>query len=501
MLLHFILREYAADDAYIHLRIAENFYNYGLPYYNLSAPVNGSSSNLWIFILIALHALPFDSIMLLSLLNGLLLTLLMFKVHEILDNKIYTLIAVSPFYAITFQQMESNLACLLLFWGFERIISKKPYALFFFTLAACTRLEFTVILIAYTSYLLLKDRKNILKELALSAIPAAIVLAYNLYYFHAIFPHTVQAKSIVYSINHELFTEQFSKMISVDPYFFYRKFHFFALLAAFLYSFRFFNKNKLINLSLLLTSGGAAILAVFYLKGVMIFPWYLAVVFGPLVLGLLFISRQASSPLLLAFSFFACFPFLKAMFFNIESASGNAAHYADYLRSARTRQYLAVGSVFNNICPECSLMAPEIGGLGQTFKGKIVDAVGLITPEALAFHPLPVPQARFSGSVGAVPARFVESARPDLIISLGLFLKDFRNSHVCSKYQAVLVRPFVKEDDKNLTGQVLWGSEALIVLLNKEEFTEQMITGIASLLKENSEDVKIDFNCKSPPLT
>ena len=49
---HFALIEYVADDAYIHLRVAEHLLRDGVPYFNLGEPVMASSSSLRTIILV-----------------------------------------------------------------------------------------------------------------------------------------------------------------------------------------------------------------------------------------------------------------------------------------------------------------------------------------------------------------------------------------------------------------------------------------------------------------
>ena len=43
-----------------------------------------------------------------------------------------------------------------------------------------------------------------------------------------------------------------------------------------------------------------------------------------------------------------------------------------------------------------------------SFPGRILDAAGLASKDALKFHPLKIPQERERGDLGAIPPRYVE---------------------------------------------------------------------------------------------
>ena len=45
-------------------------------------------------------------------------------------------------------------------------------------------------------------------------------------------------------------------------------------------------------------------------------------------------------------------------------------------------------------------------GLGYAFEGYILDGAGLVTPEALGYHPLDIPRERDTGYVGAISHSF-----------------------------------------------------------------------------------------------
>jgi hypothetical protein len=78
-------------------------------------------------------------------------------------------------------------------------------------------------------------------------------------------------------------------------------------------------------------------------------------------------------------------------------------------------------------CPTARLMTSEIGGLGEGFRGEILDGFGLATPNAIRFHPMRVPEDRVSGDIGAIPLGFVREERPDVVVSYAVFSESIGN--------------------------------------------------------------------------
>jgi len=95
--------------------------------------------------------------------------------------------------------------------------------------------------------------------------------------------------------------------------------------------------------------------------------------------------------------------------------------YQDYIMGLRVQQYIRVAQSLAERYPHATLMAPEIGGIGWGFDGQIIDAVGLVSPEVLRYHPMPFPEQRAHGGLGAIPPQAVSDLKPDLIVTLDLF--------------------------------------------------------------------------------
>jgi 4-amino-4-deoxy-L-arabinose transferase-like glycosyltransferase len=70
--------------------------------------------------------------------------------------------------------------------------------------------------------------------------------------------------------------------------------------------------------------------------------------------------------------------------------------------------------------PTTLVAAPEIGALGYFSEARILDTVGLVSPAAARYYPLPV--AMLAASDNAVAPRLIEDSTPDYVVSLDQFV-------------------------------------------------------------------------------
>ncbi|MFQ5766548.1 MAG: hypothetical protein ACE5ID_00985, partial [Acidobacteriota bacterium] len=85
----------------------------------------------------------------------------------------------------------------------------------------------------------------------------------------------------------------------------------------------------------------------------------------------------------------------------------------------RERDYLRVGHDLRRATGGRALLAgPEIGALGYAYGGPILDTMGLISPEARAYHPLPA--GKIAGN-SAIPPDLIADRKPDLVVFLEIF--------------------------------------------------------------------------------
>ena len=75
-----------------------------------------------------------------------------------------------------------------------------------------------------------------------------------------------------------------------------------------------------------------------------------------------------------------------------------------------------------HVSPDMTVATPEIGALGYYWKGRVLDACGLVSPQALPFLPVPADQ-RDSPVDGPISRDLVEQLRPQVVVTLYAFAK------------------------------------------------------------------------------
>jgi hypothetical protein len=83
---------------------------------------------------------------------------------------------------------------------------------------------------------------------------------------------------------------------------------------------------------------------------------------------------------------------------------------------SRTTEYREVAEWLNRVVPpEDTVLSPEVGALGYYYRGPVIDACGLVSPEALSF--LPVPAGERNGP-GAISLELVRHLRADVVVAM-----------------------------------------------------------------------------------
>jgi arabinofuranosyltransferase len=87
-----------------------------------------------------------------------------------------------------------------------------------------------------------------------------------------------------------------------------------------------------------------------------------------------------------------------------------------------------------------TIAAPEIGALGYTSGLRMLDTVGLVSPAALAYYPLP-PEALVTDN--AIPAALITAQRPDAVVTLDAYAQHtlLEDAAFVREYQLVDRRP------------------------------------------------------------
>jgi hypothetical protein len=178
-------------------------------------------------------------------------------------------------------------------------------------------------------------------------------------------------------------------------------------------------------------------------------------------------NRLLSIPVILLACLLSLNPLVS---FGINAYSGlvNISKNPNIAPGLRVQRYLEVGKVLYAVYPNARLLTSEIGGLGYTFKGEIIDGVGLITPRALAYHPMKVPEQRQSGIVGAIPAAFVEKEMPELVVSYSLFVQEFDSSIYREQYTKIAIPSFSTYWESKTGLSDIWGNSELFIYIRND---------------------------------
>jgi hypothetical protein len=89
--------------------------------------------------------------------------------------------------------------------------------------------------------------------------------------------------------------------------------------------------------------------------------------------------------------------------------------------------------------PTETVALAEIGAFGYYCGCRVLDTVGLVSPEALPYYPLPPQQ---SPGLNAVPARLIQDLRPEYVASLDIFIREtlLKDEWFSEHYEAIASR-------------------------------------------------------------
>jgi hypothetical protein len=418
----------AADDAYIHMRIARNFITHGVPYFNPEQVVASSSSVLWLLVTTGLFAL-FGAKPLVIVVASAGFMLALFAATIVALTRRYRLFISSLIsFALILVAAIDNAALLmetplaLCCWVLSIIcLQRNRFAAagVFAGLSFATRYEFIV----WVTLILLipRDHRQRLHTLGGACLPLGSVAVFNLFFFQTLVPNTVRAKSVLYEISPSDAIKALHAGINLELLLVLLLVSTCLVLALF---------RQQLRLEGAILGFGATIIALYVLRGTFIFPWYIPIFIFSILFSCSYIfphdGRWVRRGILVLAMAFGLIPSLSA-WHEMHGLMINTAHrHRAYTLSLRVQQYLALGEELTARYPHASMMTSEIGALGWAFPGTIIDAAGLASPECLIYHPMPVPDQRSSGTIGAIPPQAVQDLQPDLIVSMEYFTEALR---------------------------------------------------------------------------
>jgi len=463
--LFIVFREYPADDAYIHLRIAEHLAVHNQPYFNLNEPVMGSSSPLWTVLLAAIAFLPTSwTVKLVALELGIMavcgVQARRFAQTVMPDAKLEPVLfsgaVVLLVYPSGMAWMETPLAIALWLAAARLLVQGKEHWGLYMGLAACVRAEMVWIGAVLALADLAVRGRIALRGWGWIVAAGIPFLAYDLWYFGTVVPAPMAAKSKVYQLTMAESAMTFAPL------------HTPVVAAAWAVAVGLgmavlVRRCRPNQLSWAMLAGPASLVLIYLLKHTLVFSWYRPMVLVPLAAAVIAIGRTeralAAAVLVTLVSPFAWLGLKDSA----ALVTADRARFHRFDSAPRVRQYLRIARYLRVAHPGARLMAPEIGALGYAFRGPVLDAVGLVSPDAIEHHPMQVGVQRRSGGLGAIPATYVALTRPELVVALTTLAEDFSRSAVAAEYDCQRMALAVDDDLPWLRRDEIYGARSILV--------------------------------------
>jgi len=218
-----------------------------------------------------------------------------------------------------------------------------------------------------------------------------------------------------------------------------------------------------IALAFPLLLNGAYVLATY--RDVLIFDWYLV----PLVLWYLLLTTTglyqwsnwirswASRWVKPKVGFNRLFVAGIVLYLEVSLANQMQAYDWGRTRMKSPEYYREAAQLISpHLKPTDTIIAPEIGMLGYYANARIFDSVGLISPGALKYYPVPPNEL---ASNNAIPTRMVNELNPEYVISLELFVRNSLNLSQQFKENYTLLQKIATS---------AYGSDGLLIYIRKD---------------------------------
>ena len=423
------------DDAFIHFRIAENWFTSGVPFFNPAESVYATSSPLFVLLLTLgcfLRLSPPSSAGIICGMTSVLAAFYWGKISRASSRGSWLLITLAFFIIqlpISLGLMETSLA--LACAGFALFSAGAPFSVrfFFLGLAALARPEFSILTIFFSivEYRMFAGiRTSSWFFLILAVIGYGTT---TLYFFSSLVPHTLAAKRLVYEVTPAQITGQILEYFIGEGAPTELRFALQSLVLAGLLIFsilifsvkmkgEFFREKTQFKIEFFGLGFSVLTLIGYMLSGVPLFPWYAPLLILPFLSGLSALSALISRSMQLFFFFLTISLSLLICARAYIAANVGIASSPWYPSNERIQAIAEIGREISRQVPGALIASPEIGALGYYSGMKILDGVGLVSPESLKFHPIPIPEGRKNGLIGALPSAIVASRRPDYIVGV-----------------------------------------------------------------------------------
>ena len=487
------------DDAYIHFRIAENLSSNFAPYFNKSEKIMGTSSFLWVIILAFINLFPLTLILKVAIFNivvSVLGLLVWVNLLRYFSNKkdqtivilLFALCYVGFLIPSVVGLMETPLVLCLLGVAIYFIKMEKLRGWAILGAIVFLRVELIIFVLLFGLTILSKSRGSSVRKLVALTIPILFLGIICYYFYDTLIPHTMFAKTQVFKPTIGMIVDNFFESIFPDSIFQtislpYRISYLTILWYPFLtliISLFFVGviwsgviKIKNFQIQFLILSSGLIIGLAYILKQAIIQDWYIPLYAIPI--AFVIFSNTLTNQIFswLTITIF-CFQPLKTILIFILMICSPASIEISLVSQLRVNRYLEIGTLLNKLYPSGEIMTSEIGALGYTYKGKIIDGAGLISPQALFFHPLKVPEQRSSSLIGAIPEEFIKQQNPKIIVSYPIFVEEFESSKTKQNYHRLSIPSLTKLDNQKYKVYQIWGGEKLYVYIRNDLYRSKI---------------------------
>lgn len=438
---HLLDRASVFDDAYIHLRIARNLAILGAPFFNIDDPVIATSAPLWTLLLALLYSLPFEPRILVGAGNAVASALAALTWTGLLRDLAPSTARLSRLTAslgilgllsiASAGLMETPLAMFFAAFGLRAALRGSVLSGTWIVFGAFLRPEVAVFIFPVMLFVQQRSWKRLCAAELCAALVAGAGLLLMQSLFGGIIPHTIGAKRVVYQGSPEIVLVSLIQLLcgealpinKTEVTFAYATGAILLALAAlFLWRKPSPNDHDRPLDAFWVLVAAVAIAGAYIAGGALIFPWYAPLITLPLFVGTLGLIRSTPGIVRGAILLWLCMPGIWIMTREYLAIFKSPRWAPLVLSNSRVEQIMRIGKVLDTYIPDARIAAPEIGALGYTFEGTILDGVGLATGSALQFHPLPWPAERVSSLVGAVPGPFIELEHPDVVVGLHDFI-------------------------------------------------------------------------------
>ncbi len=496
--LSYRLIPFAFDDAYIHFRISENLAQYGRPYFNLEEQVMVTSSPVWTCVLAILSKI-WKLPLIVALFNSVLTiigSIAWLRCLAILYKKVsrwMALLFMLGYVGIMIPScvglMETPLAMLFMAISVLLLLQGRAIGWLCVALAVFTRLELIVIVPFFAIAVFCDKRITVYRHIIFFAGTMMILAVMTWVFYGTLIPQPVVAKQIVYADSRaDVFDLIFynilprlkypilgfrlgwtiqSSLISILAWAWMPSVFLWAgvMLGRLPWKSMLRDRSQIWMISV--GAGGISIALAYIFKHVFLHDWYMPLFAVP-ILFLFFAIAISSTGIFYRIPIFVFLMVPLSMLLQYSLGSHWTQLLPTRASGARVQRYIEAGSILYQLFPDAKLMTSEIGGLGYSFKGCILDGVGIASPDAVKHHPLTIGTQRLHARTGAIPAAYVNEKKPELIVSYPLFAQDFESSPYVDLYHKFSVPAFSAKCREQIKASSIWGCNVLNIYIRKD---------------------------------